>query len=198
MQFDEGSRGFSFQKDGPLDMRMNVQDMVSAKEVVNRFTETELGNIFRHFGEETLWQRGAKAIVDARRKKPIETTFELKETLEKVFPRRGKIHPATKVFQALRIFVNKELDHIDATLRAAAERLSSKGRMAVITFHSLEDRIVKNVFREISSPIRDLQGNRVKDAAMRLITKKPIVPSRREIRRNRRSRSAKLRIIEKV
>lgn len=197
MQFDQDVRGFSFQKEGPLDMKMDPTNPVSAKEVVNELSEQELGTIFRDLGEERLWRKGAKAIIEARRKKPIETTTELSSIIEKAIPRSKKIHPATKIFQAIRIYVNKELESIEGSLKKAIQVLAPGGRIGVLTFHSLEDRIVKNIFREASQPLKNMAGKKISAAQLKNLTKKPIAPSLKEIRRNRRSRSAKLRFAEK-
>lgn len=198
MQFDEGKRGFSFQNDGPLDMRMDTSTGISAKEIIAEMSEKELGVIFRDLGEERLWRKAAKAITTARRKKPIQTTKELKEVVEEVIPRRGKTHPATKIFQAIRMYVNKELESIEVSLKKAFQQMSPNGRVSVLSFHSLEDRIVKNIFRSAAEPMRNLRGMKISPAKIKVITKKPIPASRNEIRRNRRSRSAKLRVAEKL
>lgn len=198
MQFDQGERGFSFSKDGPLDMRMDPTATLTAKQVINSFSEKELGAMFKDLGEERLWRKSAKAIIEARKKKPIETTKQLADTIEKAVPRGGrKIHPATKIFQAIRIFVNRELETIEETLKKAIEVVSAGGMVGVLTFHSLEDRIVKNVFRELSSPIRNVGGQKVAESMIENLTKKPLVPKRIEIKFNRRSRSAKLRFVRK-
>lgn len=196
MQFDEGYKGFSFSKEGPLDMRMDPDSDVTAKEIVNSFSEQKLGEIFREYGEETGWKKAAKAIVVARRKKPIETTTELASLLMDAlsFKRGGKLHPATLVFQALRIVVNKELDAIQEGLTKALGFLSKGGRMGVISFHSLEDRLVKNIFR--SACHRSKKDGKV--PFFKLLTKKPLVPTFAESRANPRSRSAKMRFIEKT
>ncbi len=198
MQFDQDERGFSFSKDGPLDMRMDPTSGATARQVVNSLSEKELGTMFKELGEERQWRKSAKAIVEARKKKPFETTKELADAIEKVVPRGGrKIHPATKIFQAIRIYVNRELETIEGTLRKAIEVLSSGGMAGVLTFHSLEDRIVKNVFRDLSSPIRNINGQKIADSAIENLTKKPIIPKRLEVKLNRRSRSAKLRFVRK-
>lgn len=197
MQFDEGERGFSFQKDGPLDMRMDPSDPVTARKVVNELSEKELGDLIKTFGEERLWRKGARAIIEARQKKPIETTRELANVVERVIPRHGKTHPATKIFQAIRIYVNKELESIEGSLKKAIKHLNPGGKVGVLSFHSLEDRIVKNVFREASQPIKNLQGKRISESMIENLTKKPLVPSRTERRLNRRARSAKLRFCER-
>lgn len=183
MQFDEGSRGFSFRTDAPLDMRMDVDLAVTAETLVNELPEVELARIFFEYGEEFRSRAAAKAIVAARKKRRIETTFQLVDILNPVL-RKGKIHPATKVFQALRIAVNDELGQLKQGLDAAIDRLAVGGILAVITFHSLEDRIVKWRFRE--------------EERLKILTKKPLEASREETKKNPRARSAKLRVAEKV
>lgn len=198
MQFDDEERGFSFMNDGPLDMRMDDTVKVSAKDIIAEMSEKELGVIFRDLGEERLWRNAARAITQARKRKPIETTKELKDVVEEVIPRRGKTHPATKIFQAIRMYVNKELESIEDSLKKALKALAPEGRVSVISFHSLEDRIVKNIFRSASQPMKDLRGMNISPAKIRVITKKPIPCSKGEMKRNRRARSAKLRVAEKL
>lgn len=153
MQFDKGHKGFSFSKEGPLDMRMDPTSELTAKEVVNSWPEAELATIFRDYGEEPRWRRAAKAVVDARRKKKIETTTELSHVIASALktPLKGKWHPATLVFQALRMCVNRELDTIAEGVSKAVHMLSQGGKLGVISFHSLEDRIVKNIFKQASA-----------------------------------------------
>ncbi len=184
MQLDEKQRGFSFMGDAPLDMRMDPQAELTAETIVNRYSETELARIFYEFGEERRSRQVAKAIVEARRKRRIRTTGELVEIIKPVAT-RGRLHPATLVFQALRIVVNDELGQLERGIEAAISKLSPGGRIAVISFHSLEDRIVKNHFR-------DAKGR------LNVLTKKPIGPSAAEIKINPRSRSAKLRAGEAI
>jgi 16S rRNA (cytosine1402-N4)-methyltransferase len=198
MQFDDGKRGFSFMNDGPLDMRMDESASISAKDIIAEMSEMELGVIFRDLGEERLWKKAAKAITIARKKSPIKTTKELKEVVEEVIPRSGKTHPATKIFQAIRMYVNKELESIEESVKKALAQLSPGGRISVLSFHSLEDRLVKNLFRSASEPIRNLRGMQISAAKVKVITKKPIAPDQGEIKRNRRARSAKLRVAEKL
>lgn len=181
-QFTESYRGFTFMKDEPLDMRLNHQEGETAAEILNEYSAEELGQIFREYGEEARWREIARAIVDHRKNKPFVTTLDLVETVEGVIKRYGSLHPATKIFQALRIAVNHELENLKASLPQAWKLLAPGGRIAVISFHSLEDRIVKRYFKEINAHI---------------ITKKPIIASRAELLKNRRARSAKLRIIQK-
>ncbi len=196
MQLDKGYKGFSFSKEGPLDMRMDPDADVTAKEIVNRYSEQKLGEIFREYGEEPQWKKAAHAIVQARHKNKIETTGQLTSILMSAlgFKRGGRLHPATLVFQALRIVVNQELDAIQKGLKHALRFLAKGGRMGVISFHSLEDRIVKNVFRDAC------HRNKKEGApsVFKLLTKKPLVAALSEIRANPRSRSAKMRWIEKA
>ncbi len=191
MEIGESGRGFSFKYDEPLLMTLQnpiEEDTLTARDVVNSTREEELANIIYEFGEERFSRMIAKAIVEARRKQKIETTSQLVAIISNAVPafyRKGKINPATKTFQALRIYVNDELGAVKEGLQGAWNILAPGGRIAVITFHSLEDRIVKNYFKELP-----------KEEAT-IITKKPIAPSRTEVVANPRSRSAKLRIIEK-
>lgn len=176
-------RGFSFMRDEPLDMRMNPEESLTAYHVVNRYSERELERIIREYGEEPSSKKVARAIVLARAKKPIETTGELVEVVLSVLPYRGgKTHPATRTFQAIRMEVNRELPSLEEALPKTLGFLGSGGRLVVISFHSLEDRLVKNFIRE----------------NMKVLTKKPIVPTMEEMRLNRSSRSAKLRAGEKI
>lgn len=181
---DDPQRGFSFQSDGPLDMRYDTSQSLTAATIVNEWDESELARIFRQYGEEKMASKIARAIVEERRKRPFERTIELSECVEGVVKRRGKIHPATQVFQALRIAVNDELGALSRALPDAVELLKSGGRLVIISFHSLEDRMVKAFMKERS----DLQ----------VITKHVITPSEEEVKANPRSRSAKLRVAEKV
>ncbi len=181
---DDASRGFSFMKDGPLDMRYDTRQELSAETIVNTWSFDDLVTILRRFGEEPRSAIIAKAIVDARRQMRIDTTYQLAEIVASVVHRTGKIHPATKTFQALRIVVNDELGEVERGLLAAIAALKSGGRCAVITFHSLEDRLVKNLFKT--------------QVGLKPITKKPIIATEAEMKENPRSRSAKLRIVEKI
>ena len=180
-QFDEPTRGFSFQHEGPLDMRMDRQTGQAAREVLASASESELADIFYLYGEERRSRSIAKRLVAARQRAPIETTTQLASLIG---PRRGKIHPATRVFQALRIYVNGELENLKRGLVAGTHVLKAGGRIAVISFHSLEDRIVKHYFRETPS--------------LRVITRKPVTATQEEIDQNPRARSAKLRVAEKI
>jgi 16S rRNA (cytosine1402-N4)-methyltransferase len=191
VQLDTPGRGFSFQRDEPLDMRMDRSGGDTAADLLARSSELELADAIFQFGEERYSRRIAHALVDARRQAPIDTTGRLAAIVRRAIPRRGfmRIDPATRTFQALRIWVNRELEGIERFLQAAARRLRSGGRLVVITFHSLEDRIVKHTFRALAQP--DV-------ATLRVLTKKPIVPAEAELRRNPRARSAKLRAAERV
>jgi 16S rRNA (cytosine1402-N4)-methyltransferase len=197
MQLDQGEKGFSFMKEGPLDMRMDPTEKLTAEEVVNRYSEKQLQDIIRDLGGEPRWKRAAKCIVEARRRYRITTTKQLAELmLSSLGGRtRGRLHPATLVFQGLRICVNRELDVLKTGLIKAMAALAPGGRIGVISFHSLEDRIVKDLFRTAAAPIKKPT---MKPALFKLLTKKPMVPSREECRKNPRSRSAKMRFIEKV
>lgn len=205
-QIEEASRGFSFQENGPLDMRLDQSAGRSAKELVATASAEELERILREYGDESEGRRLAQAIVNHRSEAPIETTHDLAETIAAAYPKgkraRMKIHPATKTFQALRIAVNQEFEHLETFLDQAVEKLVSGGRLAVITFHSGEDRRVKQFFKKQGSgcicppdfPICRC-GQKPK---IRLITKKPIIAGEKELKENPRARSAKLRIVEKV
>jgi 16S rRNA (cytosine1402-N4)-methyltransferase len=200
MQFDNPGRGFSFMQDGPLDMRFGPHMTMSAADIVNTYDERELAGIIFKYGEDRDARRIAKAIVASR---PLHTTGELVAVIEKASPRRGdKTHPATQTFQALRIVVNEELAAVEVTLPQAVAALKSGGRCAVISFHSLEDRIVKEYFREQSrdlvNPPYEMIYEVERKAVVKLVNKKPIVPSDEEIRENPRARSAKLRVVEKL
>lgn len=203
MQLDQPERGFSFSKDGPLDMRMNPHQPLTAAEVVNTWSEQDLGRIFRDYGEEKRWRSAARAIVEARKHNSIQTTADLAAVLRPVLPWNPKkeINPLTLIFQALRICVNRELEVLEVFLSKAVQTLSPEGRLAVISFHSLEDRIVKQQTRLAASDKWDTSGIggifQDKVPEVKLITKKPIIPTEEEVKRNSRSRSAKLRVVEK-
>lgn len=200
MQLDQDERGFSFKKDGPLDMRMDLSNPLKAEDIVNTWSEKEIGNCLKEYGEEPLWKRLSKVIVEARRKGRITTTKQLADIVQQAIPHRGKkrIHPATLVFQALRICVNKELEHLEDALKQAMKMLAKNGKLGVISFHSLEDRIVKHIFKAASQPLKDIRGKKIAEPTIKVLTKRPVVPSLREVRFNRRSRSAKMRFVEKV
>jgi 16S rRNA (cytosine1402-N4)-methyltransferase len=189
IQLKDPDRGLSFTSDKRLDMRMDKdkdQDL-SAWDVVNRYSEKELERILREFGEERLSRKISGAIVRERRRGPIETCSELSEIVERVYRRRGRFHPATKTFQALRIWVNKELDELQKGLVCSVKILKRGGKLCVISYHSLEDRIVKHFI---------VRGS--KEGSLKVITKKPVTPGSEEIRSNPSSRSAKLRAAEKI
>lgn len=204
-QLDRAERGFSFLKDGPLDMRMNQAEGPSAADIVNGAAEAELARIFWTYGDERDSRRIARAIVQGRTARPFGTTLQLAALIERLSPRRGsRTHPATRVFQALRIAVNDEVGSLEKGLAAGLSILRPGGRMAVITFHSLEDRIVK-VFGRKGARDYDVQGEvdipelrRPRVPELRLVSRKAIVPDPAEEAENPRSRSAQLRVFEKV
>lgn len=190
-QLDEPARGFSFQWDGPLDMRMDQSKGLTAADLVNERQEAELADIIFHFGEERFSRRIARAIVRARTVRPLTTTMELASVIEGAVPvhyRHGRIHCATRTFQALRIAVNQELECLEPSLRDAVDILAPGGRLCVISFHSLEDRIVKQTFRALSFGA---------EAPITVLTKKPQLPQEDEVREHPRSRSAKLRVAQR-
>jgi 16S rRNA (cytosine1402-N4)-methyltransferase len=201
-QLDTPSRGFSFLGDGPLDMRMGPHVRRTAADIVNQASEEELAKIFFEFGEERAARRLASRIVKVRSRMPLRRTFDLVGVIESVIPKRGPSHPATKAFQALRIAVNSELDTLKLGLRRLSAYVKKGGRMAVITFHSLEDRIVKQYFREVSQEWIDRPEwsapRRNPAFAFRLVTARPIEPGEEEVKGNSRARSAKLRVIERI
>jgi len=200
MQFDNAERGFSFMQDGPLDMRFGPQAFQSAEDIVNTFDEKDLADLIFRYGEDRDSRKIARAIVSSR---PLRTTRELVAVIEKASPRRGdRVHPATQTFQALRIAVNEELTSVENVLPQAVSSLRPGGRFAVISFHSLEDRIVKDFFREQSRDLINPPYERIYEeerrAIVTIINKKPITASDEEVKDNPRARSAKLRIIEKL
>jgi 16S rRNA (cytosine1402-N4)-methyltransferase len=190
LQFDAEGRGFSFRRDEPLDMRMDRSAGPTAADLLRDAGEVELANVIFEFGEERHSRRIARAIVDTRGRQPIATTGQLAEIVRRAVPTRGwqRIDPATRTFQALRIWVNRELDGLDTFLRGVVDRLRDGGRVVVISFHSLEDRIVKHTFRALERA----------EALVRLLTKRPVGPGDDEIARNPRARSAKLRAAERL
>jgi len=198
MQFDNAERGFSFLNDGPLDMRFDPANQLDADQVINSWAEDELADLIFRFGEEPASRRIARAIVNAR---PIRSTRHLAETIEGIVPRQRSIHPATRTFQALRIMINRELDGIKQFLPMALQSLASGGCLAIISFHSLEDRLVKEFFRQESRdclcPPRQPICTCGHKATIIEVNHRPITPSQEEITENKRSRSAKLRIAEK-
>jgi len=201
-QLENAARGFSMMRNGPLDMRMNPGSTISAADIVNRYSEEDLTRLFRELGEEPAARRVASLIVKMRKDAPFTDTLQLSRAIEKVVGRHGRRHPATQIFQALRIEVNDELGALEQGLRALTARLETGARIAVVTFHSLEDRIVKNFFRDHSREWLDRpewpEPRRNPDYDLRLITDKPVEPGEHERRTNPRSRSAKLRVAEKI
>ena len=196
-QLDESDRGFSFNKDAKLDMRMDQSQNLTAKDIVNEYTEDNLANIIYRYGEEKRSRKIASEIVKHREETPITTTKQLADIVENCLPRGGKIHPATRTFQAIRIATNQELESIELALPDAIDSLKSRGRLTVISFHSLEDRIVKRFFRSLVEAQKDLvTGREIESPNFRLINKKPLKGSL--IDDNPRARSAKLRTIEKI
>jgi len=200
MQFDTPERGFSFMQDAPLDMRFGPHATQTAADIVNSYSERELADLIYEYGEDRDSRKIARAIVD---KRPLHTTRELVAVIEAVSPRRGdRVHPATRTFQALRIAVNEELASIEEVLPKAVAGLRSGGRLAVISFHSLEDRIVKDFFREQSKELVNPPYERIyeteRKAIIKEVNRKPILPSEEETKNNPRARSAKLRIAEKM
>ncbi len=201
-QLENGDRGFSLMRNGPLDMRMDPRRELTAAEVVNTYAEEDLTRIFRELGEEPAARRVASQIVKMRKDRPFRETLTFAKAIEKIVGRHGRRHPATQIFQALRMEVNDELGALEAGLRAITARLEPGSRFAVITFHSLEDRIVKNFFRDRSRPTLDRpewpapRPNPEHEFA--LVTSKPVEPDAIEQRANPRSRSAKLRVAERI
>ena len=203
-QLDEAERGFTYREDAPLDMRMDQRQTLSAKEVVNDYSEMELYHIIRDYGEERFAKNIAKHIVSASKEKQLETTGELIHVIKAAIPAKARAtggHPAKRTFQAIRIEVNRELYVLDHSLGDMIDLLNDKGRICVITFHSLEDRIVKNKFRESENPCTCPKEFPVcicgKKPKGRVITRKPIVPSEEELEENTRSKSSKLRVFER-
>jgi 16S rRNA (cytosine1402-N4)-methyltransferase len=201
-QLENAGRGFSVMRNGPLDMRMDPSRDLTAAEVVNSYSAEDLTQIFRELGEEPAAWRIASMIVKARKTAPFRETVSLARAIENVVGRHGRRHPATQVFQALRMHINDELGALEAGLRALADRLEGGSRIAVITFHSLEDRIVKNFFRDRSREWLDRpewpEARPNPDLQLRAVTSKPVEPSEAEQRANPRARSAKLRVAEKL
>jgi len=184
---EESGRGFTFLKDEPLDMRYSLENDLTAEEIINNYSQEKIEKILKEYGEERFAKRIAKKIIQTRPRK-IKSTFQLVEIIKKAVPgKRTKIHPATRTFQALRIAVNDELNNLKKALFQAVKVLEKGGRIVIISFHSLEDRIVKNFFKE-----------EAKKGSLRILTKKPVIPSQEEIKINRRSRSAKLRAATKT
>ena len=202
-QLDTFDRGFSYRENAPLDMRMDRRQAMTAKDVVNTYTEIELYHMIRDYGEERFAKNIAKHIVKNREDKPIETTFELVDIIKQAIPAKVRSkggHPAKQTFQAIRIELNRELEVLRTLLSGMIDRLNPGGRMCIITFHSLEDRIVKNAFRKYENPCSCPPNFPVCTCGAvskgRVITKKPILPSEKELEENSRSKSAKLRVFE--
>ena len=191
MELDDISRGFSFRDEAPLDMRFDINsDGMTAEDIVNTYSQDDLTHIFKSLGDEPFSGRIARVIVENRKKKAIKTTTDLVNIIMSIVPAKfakKSIHPATRVFQALRMEVNDEIGALNSLLASALNLLNSSGRLAIVSFHSGEDRIVKNVFRDWKM-----------EGFVNVLTKKPIIPSELELNENPRSRSAKLRIIEKI
>ena len=201
-QLENPDRGFSLMRNGPLDMRMDPRQELTAAEIVNGYAGEDLTRIFRELGEEPAARRIASQIVKARKENPFRETLTLAKTIEKIVGRHGRRHPATQIFQALRMEVNNELGALEEGLRAIVRRLEPGSRIAVITFHSLEDRIVKNFFRDRSRAFLDRpewsEPRPNPEYELELITTKPVEPDAIEQRANPRSRSAKLRVAERI
>lgn len=201
-QLENAERGFSVIRNGPLDMRMDPRRELTAATIINSYSEEELRRIFRDFGEEPAARRIASQLVKLRKTTAFQDTLQLAKAVEKIVGRHGRRHPATQVFQALRMEVNDELDALAEGLKVLADRLEPGARIAVIAFHSLEDRIVKNFFRDRSRRLLDrpewTEPQPNPDLSLRLITSKPVEPGENEQRINPRSRSAKLRVAERI
>ncbi len=204
-QLDQAERGFSYMQNAPLDMRMDNRNPLTARYIVNEYSEKDLEEIIKNYGEERWARRIAQFIVKFRKEKEIENTHQLVDIIKKAIPKGARMdgpHPAKRTFQAIRIEVNGELDIIKNTIEAAVEKLNTKGRICIITFHSLEDRIVKNTFRSLANPctcpIEFPICKCNKKSLVKIITRKPIVPTEEELEVNPRSRSAKLRVAEKI
>ena len=203
-QLDTAERGFTYKTDAPLDMRMDRRQTVTAKNIVNEYSEFDLYRIIRDYGEDKFAKNIAKHIVAARQIKPIETTFELNEIIKAAIPMKCRIsggHPAKKTFQAIRIELNHELDVLENSVDTMIDRLDAGGRLCIITFHSLEDRIVKTRFKNNENPCTCPPDFPVcvcgKKPKGKVVTRKPILPSEEELKENKRSKSAKLRVFEK-
>ena len=200
LQLDRESRGFSFRRSDPLDMRFSFDQQLTAADIVNEYAESELADLIFHLGEDRAARRIARAIVHNR---PLNTSLELAELIEKVSPRRGKrMHPATRTFQAIRIAVNDELSALETALEQAVSLLGQGGRIAVISYHSLEDRIVKNFIRKQASDCICPPGTPICKcdhlATLQMVSRRPLTPGESEIEINRRARSAKLRVAERI
>lgn len=199
MQLDQAERGFSFSKEAPLDMRMDPTQHLSAYDVVNKLSEKELGGILRDLGEEPFWKKVAAAIVQERQNHEITTTKQLASIVSRNARKKKGLHPATLSFQGIRIYVNQELDSIEKGIKKAVDALSPGGILQVISFHSLEDRIVKNTFKLLSGQKLFIdQVHHQQKPQVQIVTRKPVTPSDEEVSENPRARSAKLRVVEKL
>ncbi len=203
-QLDEAERGFTYKQDAPLDMRMDQRQEMTAKDIVNGYSEEDLYRIIRDYGEDKFAKNIAKHIVQARQIKPVETTFELDEIIKAAIPMKFRAtggHPAKKTFQAIRIELNRELEVLDESIDAMTDLLNDNGRLCIITFHSLEDRIVKTRFRKNENPCTCPPDFPVcvcgKKPKGKVITRKPIVPDEEELEENKRAKSSKLRVFER-
>ena len=203
-QLDEAERGFTYKQDAPLDMRMDQRQEMTAKDIVNGYSEEDLYRIIRDYGEDKFAKNIAKHIVQARQIKPVETTFELDEIIKAAIPMKFRAtggHPAKKTFQAIRIELNRELEVLDESIDAMTDLLNDNGRLCIITFHSLEDRIVKTRFRKNENPCTGPPDFPVcvcgKKPKGKVITRKPIVPDEEELEENKRAKSSKLRVFER-
>ena len=201
-QLDDPERGFSYRYDTRLDMRMNKNNPLSAYEVVNEYEEEKLSKIIYEYGEERYARKIARFICEARQEKPIETTGELVDIIKRAYPSRAEKHPAKKTFQAIRIEVNRELEVLEKAIEKAVASLKKGGRLGIITFHSLEDRIVKNMFKELATGCKCPPELPIcvcnEKPIVKLVTRKPIGPSAEELKYNNRAHSSKLRVIEKL
>jgi 16S rRNA (cytosine1402-N4)-methyltransferase len=193
-QLDSPERGFSFNHEGPLDMRMDLRNKITASKIINKYSEHKLANLFHEYGELRQSRRLARKIVSHRKDEKIETTTQLLRIVEEIFrwkSQKGKTHPAAKAFQALRIEVNQELQSLSGFLERISQKIPKKGRIIVISFHSLEDRIIKRTFRQLAVPLNS-------HPYFKILTKKPVIPNEEEVASNFRARSAKLRAVEKI
>lgn len=193
-QLDSPERGFSFNQDGPLDMRMDLRNKVTASKIVNKYSEYRLVQIFKEYGELKQAKRLAREIVSRRKTKKIETTTQLRRLVEEICrwrPQKGKIHPAAKLFQAIRIELNQELKSLSSFLERISKKIPKKAHIIAISFHSLEDRIIKHTFAHLAA-------SNDSPPSLKILTKKPVIPSDKEVAINFRARSAKLRAVEKI
>ncbi len=204
-QFDEGDRGFSYNYDARLDMRMDNRQEKSAYEIVNNYSEKDLHKIIKEYGEERWAKRIAEFIVNERKEKPIETTFELVTVIKKAVPKGARSdgpHPAKRTFQAIRIEVNRELEILEETVKDAIDNMNIGGRLCIITFHSLEDRLIKNTYRDLNDPCicpKEFPMCMCKlEPKVKIISRKGIPPTEEEVLNNKRSRSARLRVAERI